>query len=68
LWFLVGLIRYITAGGDADKRAEARGIMIWGVVILFVMVSVWGLVGILGNLTNVRQESTIPSPQLPPIR
>jgi hypothetical protein len=57
--FIYTLIRYMNAGGDADKRAEARGIMIWGIVILFVMVSVWGLVRLLGNITNVAPGGAI---------
>ncbi len=45
--FLWGLLKYVTASGDEDKRTEGRNQMIWGIVILFVMVSVWGLVKIL---------------------
>lgn len=47
--FLWGLIKYITAGGDDKAVAEARKFMTFGIIALFVMVSVWGLVGILVN-------------------
>src|SRR5271168_1752125 len=47
LVFLWGLVSYLTAGADEEKRGEARTHMIWGIVVLFVMVSVWGLVNIL---------------------
>ncbi len=47
--FLWGLIKYITAGGDDKSTAEARKFMLFGIIALFVMVSVWGLVGILVN-------------------
>jgi hypothetical protein len=48
LVFLWGVLKYVIAGSDdAGKRAEARGFMIWGIVSIFIMVSVWGLVGIL---------------------
>jgi len=47
--FLWGLIKYITAGGDYKSTAEARKFMLFGIIALFVMVSVWGLVGILVN-------------------
>lgn len=43
--FLWGLVQYITKGGEGSK--EAVSLIFWGVVILFVMISVWGLVGIL---------------------
>ncbi len=45
--FLVGVVKYITAGGDEEKRKEARNVMIYGIIGLFVMVAVWGLVNVL---------------------
>ncbi len=44
-YFLWALANYMLKAGE--EQAEARQQMIWGVIILFVMVSVWGLVGIL---------------------
>jgi hypothetical protein len=42
LYFFYGVAKYIrSAGSDKD---EGRKIMVWGVVALFVMSSVWGLV------------------------
>jgi len=49
LVFLWGLVGYVTAGGDEEKKKGARDTMIYGVIVLFVMVSVWGLVNILVN-------------------
>ena len=50
LLFLWGLARYMLNQDDAEARAGARSIMIWGIVINFVMVAIWGLVGILAGL------------------
>ncbi len=47
LVFLWGLISYVTAGGDEEKRDAARNTIIWGIVIIFVMTAVWGFVRIL---------------------
>ena len=47
LFFFWGLAKYILAAGDEAKQAEGRSIMIWGVIALFVIVSVWGLVQVL---------------------
>ena len=68
LGFFWGLAMFIfSAGaGDEGKRAEARSIMIYGVIALFVMVSVWGLVGFLGNTVGItpgQTSGTIPSVQ-----
>lgn len=49
LYFFYGLAMFILKSGDEDKRKEAKSIMIYGIIALFVMVSVWGLVSILGN-------------------
>jgi len=49
LLFIIGLVKYITAGGNEDQVTEARGYIIFGIIAIFVMVSVWGLVGILSN-------------------
>jgi len=46
LYFLWGVMNYVTAS-DSEKQQEARRVMIMGIIILFVMVSVWGLVGLL---------------------
>ena len=47
IYFLWSTAQYILKEGDAKN--EARSHMIWGIVILFVMISVWGLVAILTN-------------------
>jgi uncharacterized membrane protein YidH (DUF202 family) len=62
--FLVGVVKYITAGGDTERRTEARNVMIYGIIGLFVMVAVWGLVNLLVNTFSL-QTSAPPSPELP---
>lgn len=47
LYFFWGLAQFVLAAGDETKQGEAKSIMIWGVIALFVMISVWGLVNIL---------------------
>lgn len=49
IFFLVGVVGYITAGDNEEKREGGRNLMIFGIVVLFVMVSVWGLVNILSQ-------------------
>ena len=60
LYFVWGLAKYILAAGDDGSKAEGRNIMTWGVIALFVMVSVWGLVAILANTFDIRTNE--PSP------
>ena len=43
---LIGIVRYITAGGDEEKLKNARALIIYGVIGLAVMVTVWAFVTI----------------------
>lgn len=63
LVFLWGILKFVLSN-DADGRKEARGYMIWGIISLFVMVSVWGLVNILVRSFNL-ENTAPPAPGLP---
>ena len=47
--FLVGVLQYVTAGDNEEKREGGRNMMIFGIIALFVMVSVWGFVKLLSS-------------------
>lgn len=64
LGFFWGLAQFVFAAGDESKKDEAKSHMIWGIVALFVMVSVWGLVQFVGEAVDVEQgggSGSIPS-------
>lgn len=44
LYFFWGLARFILRAGDEKAREEGKQIMMWGIIALFIMVSVWGIV------------------------
>lgn len=44
LTFFWGLAKYIFQSGSKDNHEEGRNIMVWGVIVLFVMVSIWGII------------------------
>ncbi len=46
VYFIYEVFQYTIAGGD-DKKKKAKEGIIMGIVGIFVMVAVWGLVGIL---------------------
>lgn len=52
--FFIGLIRYIYKAGDAKGRAEGRFAIIWGLIGIFVIFSLWGII-------NLLQGSLLPS-------
>ena len=70
LIFIFGLIQFVTSGGDEEKRKEARNTIIWGIIIIFVMTSVWGLVSLLQNTFGLDSTtaSQINIPGVPPIQ
>lgn len=47
--FLWGIVTYIASGGNESARSAAGAYILWGIIGLFVMISVWGLVLILSN-------------------
>ncbi|MFA6476653.1 MAG: pilin, partial [Candidatus Paceibacterota bacterium] len=48
--FVWGVINFFIINADEEaKKAQGRQFMIWGVIALAVMLSVWGLVDILGS-------------------
>ena len=62
LAFFWGLAKFIFAAGDEESKADGKKIMIWGVVALFVMVSVWGLVGFIGGAFGIQQGGSVNVP------
>lgn len=61
--FVIGVIKYISNADDESKRTEGRNFMIYGIIALFVMVSVWGLVAIIQGTFGLSTGPVIP--QLP---
>jgi hypothetical protein len=51
--FIWGLVIFITQSDNDQGRAAGKQKMIWGIIALFVIVSVWGLVNLLQQLTGV---------------
>lgn len=47
--FFVGIVRYVAKSGDAHGKAEERQIIMWGLIALFVLFSIWGILRILNN-------------------
>jgi len=44
LFFFWGLAKFVLEAGNEIEKQKGKDLMIWGVVALFVMVSVWGIV------------------------
>jgi len=69
VYFVYGIFMYVVAIDD-EKKSAAKDKIIYGIVGLFIMISVWGLVNILVRtfgLTNTSPVNNIPGNQLPTI-
>jgi hypothetical protein len=66
--FLWGVTKYIASGADEEKRTEARSLIVYGVLGLFTMVAVWGLVYFVGSTIGIdlnnKASTTITVPQI----
>lgn len=59
LYFLWGVAKYILHSDDAKTREEGRNMIIYGIIALFVMVSMWGLVSLLDKTLGL-DSSALP--------
>lgn len=48
-FFVLGVIRYLANADSDEARKKGANFMMWGVIALAVLLSVWGLVAILTN-------------------
>ena len=60
LYFLVGVFKYIQSVDNEEKRKEGTAMMTYGIIALFVMVSVWGLVNVLKNTFELSDDPIKP--------
>jgi|SRR3989344_2152457 len=65
LVFLWGLVIFIAKSADETARSEGRQRMIWGIIALFVAVSIWGLVNFISESTGIDQGTAPSAPQIP---
>jgi len=59
LVFFWGLAKFVVKAGDEVE--EGKRIMKWGILALFVMISVWGIVGFFQKELGL-PDTTVPEP------
>ena len=63
IWIIWNVVRFIMNADNPEKRAPIQSAILWGIVGLFVILSIWGLVRILTN--TFRTDTTTPTSQFP---
>lgn len=56
--FFWGLITYLAKSGGEGK-SEGLQIMLWGIIAIFVMVSIWGIIRLLQSTFNVTSTQPV---------
>jgi hypothetical protein len=65
--FIWGVVLFVAKAGDDTERAKGKKRIVWGIIGLVVIVSLWGIVTMLKILVGVPQggnASTCPSPSI----
>lgn len=66
IYFFYGLAKYILAGASDPKAHDAgKQIMIWGLVAIAIMASLYGLINFLQRSLGVNQTGTVTLPTIP---
>ena len=64
IWIIWEVVQFVIHSSDPAKRSEVGKGILWGVVGLFVILSIWGLVNILtGTFSTNTQAPTQNFPQ-----
>lgn len=61
-WVIWNAFRFVIAGGEEETRNEARSGIIYGLIGVAVMLSVWGLVTLVMNSTGLSTQKVIVVP------
>ncbi len=64
IYFIWNLIQLLIAKSD-DVKKEAKNRMLWAVLIFFVILSIWGLVGIIQRTFGINTSGTISTEDIP---
>ncbi len=61
LVFLWGVYKYLILGADSeDSRKEGKEFVFWGIIGFVVIISIWGLVALVGNTLGLAPGGSAP--------
>lgn len=56
---IYSVVTFIAADLESQKREEKKQQIFWGIIGLFVIVSIWGLVAVISNSFNIFAGGTL---------
>ena len=64
VYFIWGVIKYVISK-DADDKEKSRSVVVRGIIGLFIIVSVWGIVGVIQDTFDVKNTEITGPNSLP---
>lgn len=58
VYFIYGLARYLLSPDNEEVRKSSKSHMLWGIVGMFIMISVFGILSIIMNTLGVENSGT----------
>jgi len=63
IYFILGMVQFVGQTSNDQARAEGKVKMVWGIFLLFVLFSTWGLVVLFQEVVGVDGGSAPSAPQ-----
>ena len=60
LMFIWGVARFIRAAGNEKELKDSKNLLVWGVIGMFVLITIWGIVSFLRSEFGFGSEVGIP--------
>lgn len=65
LFFFWGMAKFVLKAGEESGREEGKEIMKWGIIALFVIASIWGIVAFIQDELDIDPRDSYNSPSAP---
>ena len=60
LFFIYGVVSYVVKGDDEEARKKGREFIVWGIIAMFVLGTIFGLVALLADASKLRHATDTP--------
>lgn len=57
--FIWGIIKYFLNPDNEEKKKQGKTFMLWGLIALFVMTSMWGIVKIFSGTLDINSNNNV---------
>jgi heme/copper-type cytochrome/quinol oxidase subunit 2 len=60
LVFMLAIVKFIRSAGNEKEIKESKNLLIWGVIGLFILVSIWGIISFMKGELGFSENVTLP--------